>query len=287
MVGYEKEELEPMHNMDPKIKDRFKFTIDFVKNLYKDAIPLKRTYNKLIKEKQKLKTEISNIFNENYLSRKDLYEELINLLKIDYDDFDTEIEEYNKKYLFFEEFQKAYMKDDQKKIYEICSREKPLIWEVIGMGTGIAYAGVLNLPHSEDGKGWVDRDKSGPRRISPKEMAERLKDIMSKGYKPSERTLNPQMYGIYRLDNVYFYPNIHSDYGKSVVAFDCNDYCAFKGNDGWAILTRNRIPLNKIIKLFILNPNNRNCDKFDQDYQKELIFFLKRLNVPFEIKDFD
>ena len=238
-------------------------------------------YENIIKLFNLLEKEIQQVFNKNYLSEEDLPKNYKDLLVIDYGDLNKKSEEFKREVIFFEEFEKAYETDNQKRIFEICSgqgdisTQKDVNWRVIGFGLDItAYSGVVDI---------LNRKK-----LPPKEYAIKLKKIMAEGIKGSDKALGPVMYGIGQLKNIYFYLKFHQKYGKGVLAFNCRDYCVFQNtrlDEEYAIIIRNKKIPPQMLKLFVIDPTKYDqYSDYEREYVNDLIENLKNLNVPFEIK---
>ncbi len=193
---------------------------------------------------------------------------------------------------FLCKFKEAYEQDSQQAIamvfQEYISAGGTPGVTVAGIGTGLtAYTGIVASRQAEGS--WRLQEEIN---IPPAAYAKRLRTIVvTSGYEPSLRGLNPAICGVYNIKNIYFYTNPHDMYGgqHALVSWDLSPFCVFTGKaigfrasgqviaEGFFVTPIN-IPPEKLT-LLVSKPERLTGG--DRDYQEQLIAELERLGVPF------
>jgi len=180
-------------------------------------------------------------------------------------------------------FLQLYEANDQQGMYVYLNGVGYIPNYEIFMGNGvIAYMGVCPYEHDEFTGAWGLKTID----ISPEKYATYFLDIFTRGYRPSKRPLSVDLFDMRTLENIYFYTNPHQQYGgdHALVLIDCSGYCIFKSRGEYIIITKKRIPVAR--QRLWVRPADKFFNQYDREFQETLINELKRLKVPFEIKDY-
>lgn len=276
-----------------------------------NIIQLKHQIVRIDKYEKKLR----NFFDEEYLKNNEIWKRRIpdqfieSMWKFGTRSMINEsLEKYEKSLLFYNNFKKAYLSNDQESINQIVlERNKDnttFQYNLLGTKSNIqAFSGIKTLELFEDTGSWHNSQTGESQKINltPEQYAGRIAKILNVGLKPSNRSLDTPFCDLSKIQNIYFWDEPSISYGGAfaTITWSCNGFCVFQSSTGISgkkeliIFTTKNIPPNKL-KLLVTHPDNRTNPFWDQDkkignyglrsFHDSFVKALQDLDIPFEFQ---